>query len=278
MCAVLILCDLNPVHRIHRPFVTWAFTGLSVLLTLTLWFGPVPWPYLVWLPRERWFPGIVLALFTHADLWHLIGNLLPILAFGDNVEDALGHARFALMLLLAGLGGALAQHLVSPGMEVMLGASGVASAIMGGYLLLHPKARVVVAFNLLPGLPMAFPAGLVVGTFLLANVLGVLNAPDSSTAWWAHLAGFLLGVVLTYALRDPAVPILQRPQSAEAILAGTGSVQRRVFVLLDWLGSYKIRSGRGGERPAIEALCRRRFFDRFVLFVILTLLGELVLG
>ena len=275
---MLILCDLNPVQRIKRPYLTWAFAGAAVLLTLALWFDAVPWQWLVWQPHRGWFPGLLLASLAHADPWHLVGNLLPILAFGDNVEDALGHARFLLLILAAALGGALAQYLASPDMELFLGASAVTSAVMGGYLLLHPKARVVVAFNVLIGLPMAFPAGLIVGTFLLANVIGAVTAPSSAIAWWAHLAGFLAGVLLTWLLRDPSVPILQPPQSAEAILAGTGAVQRRAFVLLDWLGSYKIRSGRGGERPAIEELARRRFFHRFILFVVLTLLGELVLG
>lgn len=273
---MLILCDVNPVHRIRRPVVTWALIVACVLATLGFWQHMTS--FWAWDTAGAWFPALMLHLLVHIDGWHLVGNLLVIWVFGDNVEDALGHARFALFLIVTGLAASFGEVLLSPTPVVILGASGMASAIMGGYLLLHPLARIVVAFNPVPVWPMAFPATLVVVVFLLTNVVGLLFREAAQIAWSAHLIGFVLGVVLTFLLRTRGIPILQGPQSPEAILAGTGAVQRRVFVSLDWLGGYHVHEGRHGERKAIEELCRRSFFDRFALFVILVLFGELLLG
>ena len=100
-------------------------------------------------------------------------------------------------LLTTGLGASVGEVLLAPEPVVILGACGMASTVMGGYLLLHPLARVVVASNPVPMFPMAVPAALV------------------------------LGVALAFLLRARGVPVLQAPQTPEAILAGTGAVQRR---------------------------------------------------
>ncbi|PSQ92901.1 MAG: rhomboid family intramembrane serine protease, partial [Proteobacteria bacterium SW_6_67_9] len=89
------------------------------------------------------------SMFLHGGWMHLIGNMLYLWIFGDNVEDAMGHTRFLVFYLLCGLAAALAQAALNPGSEVpMVGASGAISGLLGAYLVLHPKAHVLVLIPL----------------------------------------------------------------------------------------------------------------------------------
>ena len=158
---MLILHDGNPLNRIASAWENHALMLAIILVFLLEMTEAFPWQYFAFFPQQLWTaspePGPlngVLGLFTHqflhADLLHIIGNLVTLRVFGDNIEDALGHLRYALFFLLSGAVAALAQGIVEPTVP-LIGASGAISAVMAGYLLLHPRAHLRVGLQHRPG-------------------------------------------------------------------------------------------------------------------------------
>jgi membrane associated rhomboid family serine protease len=149
---------------------------------------------------------LVTSMFLHGDGLHLGGNLLYLWIFGNNVEDRLGHVRFALFYLLAGLAAAGLQILPAPASTVpMIGASGAISGVLGAYLVFFPRARVLVLIPL--GLvPLLYlPAAWLLGFWLvmqLANAF-MTSGGEGGVAWWAHVGGFLAGMFMALPLRRP---------------------------------------------------------------------------
>ncbi|MBI2324599.1 MAG: rhomboid family intramembrane serine protease [Chloroflexi bacterium] len=147
--------------------------------------------------------------FLHGGWLHLIGNLLYLWIFGDNVEDRLGSARFLIFYLAAGVFAALGQAVVAP--AAMVGASGAIAGVLGAYLVISPTARVrTLVFLGIFITIVTLPAIVVIGEWLLIQVLVGLEmmrlAPHQATenvAYIAHIAGFVAGVVLVRLLRPP---------------------------------------------------------------------------
>jgi membrane associated rhomboid family serine protease len=139
-------------------------------------------------------------MFMHGGWMHLIGNMLYLWIFGDNVEDSMGHARFLVFYLLCGIAAVLAQALPDPSSIVpMVGASGAISGVLGAYLLLYPLARVLVVIPLGFILQtMRIPAGIVLllwfGLQLLSNAMQ--SAGQGGVAFRAHIGGFVAGMIL----------------------------------------------------------------------------------
>ena len=159
---------------------------------------------------------ILTSMFMHGGLYHLAGNMLFLYIFGDNVEDVLGHARYLGFYLFCGLVAAAAQ-LVIGGLNsqtAMVGASGAISGMLGAYIVLFPRAPILM-FNfsipilwLLYGLFMSFPAWLVIGYwFVVSNLLPALfsvgDPQVGGVALFAHIGGFLAGLLLIRPLRKP---------------------------------------------------------------------------
>jgi membrane associated rhomboid family serine protease len=159
---------------------------------------------------------VVTAMFLHAGFLHLAGNLLFLWIFGDNVEDALGHARYLVFYFASGAGATLIQAVLSSTSEVPnLGASGAIAGVLGAYFVLYPRARIVTLVPLFIFFPLIeVPAGLyLLGWFLLQFWMGSASigaganaAAHGGVAWWAHIGGFLSGVVLLYFLRPARRP------------------------------------------------------------------------
>lgn len=224
------LHDDNPTRI--RPLVTWALVAACALVYL--WqlslgeqggvgavyaFGLIPVRLLggAQLPPELALVPAVGTVFTsmfmHGGFMHLAGNLLYLWVFGNNVEDAMGHARFLAFYVLCGVVAALAHALSQPGSEIpMVGASGAISGVLGAYLLLYPHARVLVGI----------PIGIIITTARLKAlwVLGfwfvfqlVSTALDDGegggVAWLAHIGGFLAGMLLIPVFKDRDVPLLR---------------------------------------------------------------------
>ena len=147
-------------------------------------------------------PGVTLvtSMFLHGGFMHLAGNMLYLWIFGNNVEDELGHVRFTLFYLLCGLGAAAAQIAPDPGSAIpMIGASGAISGVLGAYLVLHPHAKVLVLIPLGWFLYLArWPAFVVLGLWILFQIINAAVAPsgEGGVAWWAHIGGFVAGLVL----------------------------------------------------------------------------------
>ena len=202
------------------PVVTYLLIGLNVWVFLyevalgpdldaflRTW-GLVPADYfaLARVPgagAERYLP-LLTSMFLHGGWLHLIGNMMYLWIFGDNVEDRLGHLRYLLFYLVTGLGAALVHAYLHPESTVpTLGASGAISGVLGGYLLLFPHARVLTL------VPIVFifvqivevPAVLYLGFwFLIQLVAGTLAFAladgAGGVAWWAHVGGFTVGLIL----------------------------------------------------------------------------------
>ena len=201
--------DHNPSER--TPYVTWVLIAINVAVFLSYWsllssdratqdffmtWGLVP----AWSAPETFLTS----MFLHGGILHLAGNMLFLWVFGDNMEDQMGHLGFLLFYLAGGLAAAAAQVMADPGSFIpMVGASGAIAGVMGGYLLMFPRARVdvvvilVIIFKVFP-----LPAWTVLGFwFLVQFVQGSMTPTDQGgVAYWAHAGGFAAGVVLTFPL------------------------------------------------------------------------------
>jgi membrane associated rhomboid family serine protease len=148
--------------------------------------------------------SILTSMFLHGGLWHLLGNMLYLWIFGNNVEDAMGHGRFVVFYVICGIAAVLAQALPEPHSTIpMVGASGAISGVLGAYMLLYPHARVLL------GLPLGififrlgrFPAVWVLAAWFLMQLAmhGLTPAggdAQGGVAFRAHIGGFIAGMVL----------------------------------------------------------------------------------
>lgn len=198
--------DHNPSLR--KPYVTWLLIAANIvmyLLTLpntgggqTLWAHLALYPVAIMHGEYLW--GLVSHMFLHAGLLHLGGNMLFLWIFGDNLEDQMGHGGFLVFYLLAGLLAAAAQIATAPMSSVpMVGASGAIAGVMGGYLLMFPRARVdVVAIFLVFFKVFSLPAWLTLGLWLALQLFGgfSMTGSEGGVAYWAHAGGFLAGALL----------------------------------------------------------------------------------
>jgi membrane associated rhomboid family serine protease len=138
-------------------------------------------------------------MFLHGGFWHLAGNMWFLYIFGDNVEDRLGHARYLCFYLLCGLASGAAQFVVNWHSDIpTIGASGAIAGVMGAYLILYPRAKVLTLIPIffLPYF-VEIPSFFFLGIWLLFQLLSaaVTVGKGGGIAWWAHIGGFLFGIV-----------------------------------------------------------------------------------
>lgn len=198
--------DHNPSQR--TPIVTWAIIALNIVmfvLTLpgsdagaALWVRLALYPLAIMHGEYLW--GLASHMFLHAGLLHLGGNMLFLWIFGDNLEEQMGRPGFLLFYLATGLAAAAAQIAADPGSTVpMVGASGAIAGVMGGYLLMFPRARVdVVAIFIIFFKVFTVPAWLMLGAWLGLQLFGgfTVTGDQGGVAYWAHAGGFIAGVAL----------------------------------------------------------------------------------
>jgi len=152
---------------------------------------------------------VLTSMFMHGGWFHIIGNMWFLWVFGNNIEDSMGHARFVVFYLLCGVAAAAAQMLVAPRSVVpMVGASGAISGVMGAYVLLYPRVRVHTIVTLGFFLTrMTLPAYVMLGYWfvlqLLMGAVGALSATEGGVAVWAHVGGFVAGLVLVKLFANP---------------------------------------------------------------------------
>ncbi|MGP9821611.1 rhomboid family intramembrane serine protease [Salinarimonas sp. NSM] len=221
---MLAIGDDNPLRHVRSAYVNHALIAICVLAYFLVPETAVEYALLpaqlvdaggaiaLSAPATGGVPGWATLLtytFLHAGLLHLAANMITLWVFGDNVEDALGHWRYALFFLLAGAAGGLAEAVLTGNPDVpVVGASGAVSGVMGAYLLLHPRAKIFVFVGY--RVPVALPAGIFVG-FLIALNLAMALAGDTAAmvAWWAHVGGFAAGMILVVPLRHRDVALFQ---------------------------------------------------------------------
>ena len=163
---------------------------------------------LQWIPR---LASPFTSMFLHGGWMHLLGNMLFLWIYGDNVEDAMGHARYCVFYFLCGIAAVFAQALSDPSSPFpIIGASGAISGVLGAYLLLFPRARVL-TLVLLPFFftTLRMPAMLLLLLWFAVQLLSDLAVPDggASVAFRAHIGGFLTGMLLVpfFKRRDVAL-------------------------------------------------------------------------
>lgn len=222
------LHDTTPRLYIRRPWVNWLLIVGCVLaylvqasgseegfLQIVYGLGVIP---AVLTGEAELAPHLVVAdpLFTllsyqflHGGFMHLAGNMLYLWVFGDNVEDSMGHVRFLLFYLICGIAAALAQVAFDPAnVTPLIGASGSISGVLGAYLILHPQARVLVPIGFIP---LYLPAWLLLIFWFGFQFLAAFGAPAAdNVGWWAHIGGFIAGLVLVFVFRRRTVPLYGR--------------------------------------------------------------------
>jgi len=211
------LRDINPRRRF--PLMTVIFILLNVLVFV----------YELLLPSESALESMVFSwglvparlmqmdalaiatiftsMFIHSGFMHIIGNMLYLWIFGDNIESALGSLRFTVFYLLCGVGAALGQVLIDPASEIpMVGASGAISGVMGAYLLLYPHAQVETLvflgyFMRLVRMPAVVVLGMWIVMQLLSGLASLGTSASGGVAVFAHIGGFVTGLVLALFMR-----------------------------------------------------------------------------
>jgi membrane associated rhomboid family serine protease len=151
------------------------------------------------------------SMFVHGGLAHLAGNMLFLWIFGDNVEDRMGHGRFIVFYLLCGVVAAGAQTALQPNSLVpMVGASGAIAGVMGAYLVLYPHSRILMLFPF-PPILFELPALFFLALWFVVQFLNGINqlpvfekdAISGGVAFWAHVMGFVTGLVLVVFMKRP---------------------------------------------------------------------------
>lgn len=172
-----------------------------------LLFGQANLPETVIVPIPA-YATLLTSMFLHGGWIHLIGNMLYLWVFGNNIEDVMGHAKYALFYLTCGVLAALSHAVTDPSSTVpMVGASGAISGVLGAYVLLFPRARVLV---LIPGLGITrVAAGVVLGMWFVMQLLsgGIsIGSKGGGIAFFAHIGGFLAGMALIGLFKRRDVP------------------------------------------------------------------------
>jgi rhomboid family protein len=160
-------------------------------------------------------PGATLVtyMFFHADIFHLVGNMLFLWVFGDNVEDAMGHLKF-LTFFFACAAAAAFTHILfnSTSTAPLVGASGAISGIIGAYLVLYPRVRVYMLVRIVIPLPIPIPALWALGAWIGVQLFNALVPTMEPVAWWAHLGGVATGALLVGLFKRPEVELFGRPR------------------------------------------------------------------
>jgi membrane associated rhomboid family serine protease len=150
---------------------------------------------------------IVTSMFLQGGWLHIGGNMLFLWVFGDNVEDRLGHLKYLVFYLVTGIVAALVQGFINPDSIVpVLGASGAVAGVLGAYIVYFPRAtvRVIIPFFILIFIPIPLPAFIMIGLWFLQNLFAgyatIADAadPGGGVAWFAHIGGFILGMVVAF--------------------------------------------------------------------------------
>jgi membrane associated rhomboid family serine protease len=151
-------------------------------------------------PQPSTWLTILTSMFMHGGLLHIAGNMLFLWIFGNNIEDSMGRGRFILFYLLGGAVALLAQALAGPNAAVpTIGASGAVAAVLGGYALLYPRARVVTFVIIIFFITLIeLPAFVVLGLWFLLQLLNGTadQVGQGGVAYFAHIGGFVFGLVL----------------------------------------------------------------------------------
>lgn len=221
----LPLHDRNPIRHLKFPYVTYGIIALNVIVFLiqlaqggnfdafAVKYAAVPIYFLEPAAPDRiaFLPdGVTLFTyaFLHADWLHLGSNMLFLWVFGDNIEDALGHVKFAVFYLLCAAISGLVYIVFALGTYTwLIGASGAVAGVMGAYIVLFPHARVYVLAKIVIPIPLPIPALWMLGVWAGLQVFYLVIGDSSPVAWTAHIGGLVIGALLCIPLKRREVPL-----------------------------------------------------------------------
>jgi membrane associated rhomboid family serine protease len=227
--AFIPLYDSNPLRHISRPWVTYAFILINIVVfffiegggfsgadrATVITFGLIPATLgdLAMRPEDLELIPDYLTLITyaffHGDFWHLLGNMLFLWVFGDNVEDSLGHVRYFIFYCLCAVGAGLAFYISVPTSESpLIGASGAIAGVVAAYLVLHPHAKIWIL--IFARIPIRISALWVLGFWLAYQIYGIVTSGESEVAWWSHIGGFVTGAILVLFLKRRGIRLFDR--------------------------------------------------------------------
>ena len=218
---VVPIYDDNPFGPPVKPVVTWALIAVNLLIYLYEMgasqlaldrmidgLSLTPAALMGDVGTRTWVPAFVTLItyqFLHADIAHVLGNMIFLWVFGDDIERAVGRGRYLAFYLLCGVGGGLVFVANDPQSRIeLIGASGAIAGVLGAYITLHPNVRVLTLlpigfFAPLVRIPAIFFLGFWFLQQFLAGTMSLAvktSSPHGGVAWWAHIGGFAAGAVL----------------------------------------------------------------------------------
>lgn len=242
---VVPLYDDNPFRMPHRPIVTWSLIGLNVLIFVAeIGIGDGSDELIARLGMTAAAflggdiePGAlapVLTLFSymflHADVGHLLGNMIFLWVFGDNVEATLGRPRFLAFYIGSGVLAALAFVVSDPRSDApLIGASGAIAGVVIAYVMLRPCAKITVLVSIIP---VRLSAYWVVAAFAIMQFISLGSASKSDVAYWCHIGGMAAGALLLLLLRPAGVKLFECRQPGQ-LPAGAAEPMRGASRLPD---------------------------------------------
>jgi membrane associated rhomboid family serine protease len=228
--------DDNPFIAPVKPIVTWSLIAVNVVVFLYEAAAPqagldrmidafslTPAALLGDIPARGLLPPAVTLVtyqFFHADIGHLIGNMIFLWVFGDDIERALGRARFLVFYLLTGVIGGLVFVAYDPHSSIeLIGASGAIAGVVVAYLLLRPCAKITVLLGIIP---LRISAYWVVGLFVITQLWNLGAASKSEVAYWCHFGGMLAGAILFPLIKPRQVRLFECMQPPQETIVQIG--------------------------------------------------------
>lgn len=223
--SLIVACILVHLFVVYGPFDNVELAaGLGLIPAVLFGFDTLPEGY----PFVPVWMTLVTNIFLHGSWFHLIGNMLFLWVFGDNVEDAMGHLRFLAFFLLCGVvaslvhavaaflmvGTSMPESFILPAPQrPLIGASGGVSGVVAAYVILYPRVRIWALF--LGGIPLRLPAYWAIGFWFAVQFVSAFFGSDEGVGWFAHLGGFIAGAILIPLMRHRYDPVLARAAAQE---------------------------------------------------------------
>jgi membrane associated rhomboid family serine protease len=238
--VVIPIYDNDPLERNHRAYVTFTLIAINIAIyafqdatsdnvatEMLRNFALFPAAVTGEAVTGGFVPPsltLVTYMFLHGGWLHVLLNMLFLFVFGDNIEDALGRARFVVFYVLCGVAGGAAHVLASPQSNVpLVGASGAIAGVIAAYMMIRPCAKItVLVFGFIP---FRLASYWVLGFWALSQVWHVFSLAKSDTAWWAHVGGLVAGAMLIVVIRPAGVALFEcmTPETAIALAESKSS-------------------------------------------------------
>jgi len=220
---VIPIYDDNPFTQPVKPVVTWCLIALNLLIFLYEvgasevgleriidTFSLTPAAFIGEIEARGFLPALptlVTYQFFHADIGHVLGNMLFLWVFGDDIERALGRERYLAFYLICGIAGGLTFVVNDPHSRIeLIGASGAIAGVIIAYVMLRPCAKITVLLGIIP---LRISAYWVIGLFILLQLWNLGATSKSEVAYWCHFGGMLTGAALFPLMKPPGVKLFQ---------------------------------------------------------------------